>query len=101
MYAIVETGGKQYRVAEGDVITVEKPRADEGEEIVLDRVLMVGERRRGEGRKAPGRRGQGDRQGDRPRQKAEDPGLQVQAEEELPPALRPPAAVHEAQDHQD
>lgn len=41
MYAIVETGGKQYRVAEGDVITVERLGAGEGEEVVLDRVLLV------------------------------------------------------------
>ena len=41
MYAIVETGGKQYRVAEGDVITVERLAAQEGEEITLDRVLLV------------------------------------------------------------
>lgn len=41
MYAIVETGGKQYRVAEGDVITVERLSAGEGEEVVLDRVLLV------------------------------------------------------------
>lgn len=41
MYAIVETGGKQYRVAEGDVITVERLNANEGDEVTLDRVLMV------------------------------------------------------------
>lgn len=41
MYAIVETGGKQYRVAEGDVITVERLGANEGDEVVLERVLLV------------------------------------------------------------
>jgi ribosomal protein L21 len=41
MYAIVETGGKQYRVAEGDVITVERLPASEGDEVTLDRVLMI------------------------------------------------------------
>jgi len=41
MYAIVETGGKQYRVAEGDVITVERLAASVGDEVTLDRVLLV------------------------------------------------------------
>ncbi|MFO7152272.1 MAG: 50S ribosomal protein L21 [Bacillota bacterium] len=41
MYAIIETGGKQYRVSEGDVIRVEKLCAQEGETVELDRVLAV------------------------------------------------------------
>lgn len=41
MYAIVRAGGKQYRVAENDVIQVNKLAADEGEEVVLDQVLLV------------------------------------------------------------
>lgn len=41
MYAIIETGGKQYRVAAGDVIEVEKLVCAEGEEVVFDRVLLV------------------------------------------------------------
>lgn len=41
MYAVVQTGGKQYRVAEGDTIRVEKLVADEGASIELDKVLMV------------------------------------------------------------
>jgi large subunit ribosomal protein L21 len=41
MYAVIETGGKQYRVAPGDVIEVEKLDAGEGAEVALDRVLMV------------------------------------------------------------
>ena len=40
-YAIVETGGKQYRVEPGKSITVEKIIADEGDTVELDRVLMV------------------------------------------------------------
>ena len=40
-YAIVETGGKQYRVKEGDSITVEKLAGDEGSRIELDKVLLV------------------------------------------------------------
>ena len=43
MYAIVETGGKQYRVSEGDVITVERLDAEVGTKVELDRVLLLGE----------------------------------------------------------
>jgi large subunit ribosomal protein L21 len=42
MYAIVETGGKQYRVAEGDVVRIEKREGEPGEEILLDKILLVG-----------------------------------------------------------
>ena len=41
MHAIIETGGKQYRVAEGDVIFVEKLDAEEGASITFDKVLAV------------------------------------------------------------
>ncbi|VBB07875.1 ribosomal protein l21 [Lucifera butyrica] len=41
MYAIIETGGKQYRVAEGDVVTIEKLEITEGEAVEFDRVLTV------------------------------------------------------------
>ncbi len=41
MYAIIKTGGKQYRVAEGDVITVEKLAAEAGDSVVFDEVLAV------------------------------------------------------------
>ena len=41
MYAIIETGGKQYKVAEGDVIKVEKLAVEEGQEYSLDKVLVV------------------------------------------------------------
>ena len=45
MYAIVRTGGKQYRVAEGDVIEVEKLAGDPGDPVSLPAVLLVdGER---------------------------------------------------------
>ena len=43
MYAVIETGGKQYRVQEGDVITVEKLNAEAGETVAFDRVLVLGE----------------------------------------------------------
>lgn len=41
MYAIIETGGKQYRVQEGDVINVEKLIAAEGQTLDIDKVLLV------------------------------------------------------------
>lgn len=43
MYAIIETGGKQYRVSEGDVIKVEKLSAAEGDTINIDKVLAISE----------------------------------------------------------
>ena len=42
MYAIIETGGRQFRVVEGSKIRVEKLRAKVGSELVLDKVLLVG-----------------------------------------------------------
>ena len=42
MYAVVQTGGKQYRVSEGDVISVEKLNAEVGSTVVLNEVLVVG-----------------------------------------------------------
>lgn len=41
MYAVVRTGGKQYRVAAGEKLKVEQIPADVGSEVVLDQVLMV------------------------------------------------------------
>jgi large subunit ribosomal protein L21 len=41
MYAIVKTGGKQYKVAVGDVLTVEKLNAEDGAQVVLPAVLVV------------------------------------------------------------
>jgi len=41
MYAIIETGGKQYKVQQGDVLKVEKLNAAEGESLEIDRVLLV------------------------------------------------------------
>lgn len=43
MYAIIETGGKQYRVTEGDVVRVEKLEVEEGQAIKFDKVLLVAE----------------------------------------------------------
>ena len=41
-YAIIETGGKQYRVAVGDTIIVEKLDGDAGDEVTFEKVLLVG-----------------------------------------------------------
>lgn len=41
MYAIIETGGKQYRVQEGDMLNVEKLPAEDGESVEIDKVLAV------------------------------------------------------------
>jgi large subunit ribosomal protein L21 len=43
MYAVVKTGGKQYKVAPGEKLKVEQIPADVGAEVILDQVLMVGE----------------------------------------------------------
>lgn len=42
MYAVIATGGKQYKVSEGDVIKVEKLGAEAGETYTFDQVLLVG-----------------------------------------------------------
>ncbi|MBQ3602050.1 MAG: 50S ribosomal protein L21 [Lachnospiraceae bacterium] len=41
MYAIIATGGKQYKVAEGDIINVEKLGVEAGENVTFDQVLAV------------------------------------------------------------
>ena len=42
MYAVIKTGGKQYRVAEGDVVRIEKLAAELGATVEFDEVLLVG-----------------------------------------------------------
>ena len=44
MYAIIETGGKQYKVQPGDVIYVEKLDAEASEEVIFDKVVAVSNR---------------------------------------------------------
>jgi len=43
MYAVIKTGGKQYKVVPGDKLKVEQIPADVGAQIVLDQVLLVGD----------------------------------------------------------
>ena len=42
MYAIIATGGKQYKVSEGDIITIEKLGVEAGEKVKFDQVLAIG-----------------------------------------------------------
>ncbi len=44
MFAVIKTGGKQYKVAKDDVILVEKLAGEAGSEVILDQVLMVGDK---------------------------------------------------------
>ncbi|MFA7673646.1 MAG: 50S ribosomal protein L21 [Clostridia bacterium] len=41
MYAVIETGGKQYRVSEGDTLFIEKVEVEDGKSLVFDKVLAV------------------------------------------------------------
>ena len=41
MYAVISTGGKQYKLAQGDVCRIEKLDADEGASVEIDKVLMI------------------------------------------------------------
>jgi large subunit ribosomal protein L21 len=43
MYAVIQTGGKQYRVSQGDLVTIEKLNGAAGERVEIDSVLMIGE----------------------------------------------------------
>ena len=43
MYAVLKTGGKQYRVEKEDVVLVEKLDANDGDQVVLNDILMIGE----------------------------------------------------------
>ncbi len=43
MYAVIRTGGKQYKVTSGDVVKIEKIAGEEGKEVVFNEVLALGE----------------------------------------------------------
>ena len=43
MFAVLKTGGKKYKVAQGDVIQVEKLEGNVGDKVTLDQILMIGE----------------------------------------------------------
>jgi large subunit ribosomal protein L21 len=42
MYAVIETGGKQYRVLEGDTVFIEKLGSEVGEDVVFDKIVALG-----------------------------------------------------------
>lgn len=44
MFAIIQTGGKQYKVSEGDTLYVEKLDAEDGDKVIFDKVLMAGDK---------------------------------------------------------
>ena len=101
MYAVIKTGGKQYKVAPGEKLKVEQIPADVGAEVILDQVLMVGEGESvrlgqptvaGATVKATVRRA-------RPRR--EGPDLQDAPAQALPEAPRASAELHRALDRRD
>ena len=99
MYAVIATGGKQYRVAEGDVVRIEKLTAEPGAAVEFDKVLVVGE---GSGVKVGtpyvvGRQGHRHRAGARQGRQGTD--RQVPPPQALPASGHAPAAVYRSQDH--
>ncbi len=42
VYAVVKTGGKQYRVSQGDLLKVEKLKGETGDKVTLDEILLIG-----------------------------------------------------------
>ena len=95
MFAIVRTGGKQYRVAAGDKIVVEKLAGNAGDTITLDDVLHGRRRRRAEVDRRPHRLGRDHRPGEG----RQGHRLQEEAPPQLPPQARPPPAADDPEDH--
>ena len=94
MFAVIKTGGKQYRVEAGDVIVVEKLPVEENGAVTFDEVLMVGDKVGAPHRGRCHRHRRGHEAG--PRQ--EDHRLQEEAPPELPAQERPPP-VHQRRAH--
>ena len=86
MFAVIKTGGKQYRVVPGDVIKVEKLEGEAGATIALEQVLMLGDTIGTPPDRRRQRLGRGDRAGSR----AEGHHLQKEAAAELSPQERSP-----------
>ncbi len=101
MYAVVETGGKQYRVAVGDVLRVEKLEIPEGGAVNLDKVLMVADGDSGACRYSEPRGfcGHGDSQGTRACR--QDPYLQISPSQALSQEPGTSSALHRDRDHRD
>ena len=90
-HAVIVTGGKQYRVAEGDVIFVEKLEAGAGEKVTFDNVLAVID----DIRMRSGHFAEPDLQ------KQKDPRIQDEAEKRLPQDTGSQTALHEDPDRND
>ncbi len=98
MYAIVKTGGKQYKVAVDDVVTVEKIDGEPGAEVSLPAVLLVD----GDDVTTDAAAlavGLGDGHGGRAHQGPEDPHPQVQEQDRVPQAAGPPSAADQGPGH--
>ena len=100
MFAVIKTGGKQYRVAADDVIAVEKLAGEAGDAIAFDDVLMVRRRRR-DGRRAAGRGRHGRRRDRRADARPEDHRLQEAPPQEFEAQERPPPGSHGGAHHRD
>ena len=95
MFAVIRTGGKQYKVAPGDVLDVERLPGEAGAAITFSEVLMAGKQNRraaGLGRFRCGR----DR---RPGARRQSRRLQEEAAQEHASQARPPPASDARQDH--
>ena len=97
MFAVVRTGGKQYRVHPGDKIVVEKLDGSAGDKITLGDVLLAGDGGDLKSTDGPDRRG-GDR---RPGQGRQGHRLQEAPPAQLSPQEGPPPAAHDPQDRRD
>ena len=93
MFAVIRTGGKQYRVAAEDVIKVEKVKGDPGEIVQFGEVLVVGGDSVTLGSTDHCRR-LGRRRGPRAGTRAEDHRLQEASPQEFAQKARPPAGIH-------
>ena len=91
MEAVIATGGKQYLVAPGQVIKVERLDGDAGAAVEFTSVLLVQPRRRGDRRSRGAQERQGVGRGASPRAGAQGLGREVQAAEELSASPRSPA----------
>ena len=97
-YAIVKTGGKQYKVAVGDVVKVEKLESEPGAKVSLPVALVVDGATVTTDATGPGQ-GRGDRRGPRAHQGPQDPYPQVQEQDRLPQASGTPSAADGPEGH--
>ena len=101
MKAVIVTGGKQYTVAEGDVIYVEKLGVEAENTVTFDQVLAVVDGENSKFGTPIGVRRYRRRQGDQEWQRQEDHRLQIPPQEGFQVHSGPPSALHQGGDHQD